>query len=96
MCVLFFQKEEHFDLLELFLNSEYDPNKTDTAAISDCERLVETVAKQKFLSTQVCILYKLQVTCNLIIFTFVYDCIIVIRGPYGRIAIYLNVFTLSK
>lgn len=52
MYVLFFQKE-HFDLLELFLNSEYDPNKTDTAAVSDCERLVETVAKQKFLSTQV-------------------------------------------
>ena len=49
---VFFQKE-HFDLLELFLNSEYDPNKTDTAAISDCESLVETVAKQKFLSTQV-------------------------------------------
>lgn len=47
-----YKTKENFDLLELFLNAEYDPTKTDTDALSDCENVVETVAKQKFLSTQ--------------------------------------------
>ena len=46
-------QEDNYDLLELFLNSEYDPSKTATEALSDCENIVETVARQKFLSTEV-------------------------------------------
>ncbi|XP_053407088.1 putative cytochrome P450 CYP13A10 isoform X1 [Mercenaria mercenaria] len=45
-------KRDTYDLLELFLNSEYDPERTEMDQLSDCENNVKCIAKHRFLSTQ--------------------------------------------
>lgn len=45
-------KRDTYDLLELFLNSEYDPERSDMDQISDCENNIKCIPKNRFLSTQ--------------------------------------------
>ncbi|XP_052771299.1 LOW QUALITY PROTEIN: putative cytochrome P450 CYP13A10 [Mya arenaria] len=55
-------KDSH-DLLELFLNSEYDPGRSDMEELSDQEDNQKTIAKHRFLSSQelgsMCLLFLL-------------------------------------
>lgn len=46
-------QKEAYDLLEMFLNSEYDPGRTEMDQLSDCENNVKAIAKHRFLSAQV-------------------------------------------
>lgn len=41
-----------YDLLELFLNSEYDPDRTEMDQLSDCEHNVQVIARNRFLSSK--------------------------------------------
>lgn len=49
------KKRDTYDLLELFLNSEYDPERTEMEQLPDCENNVKCIAKHRYLSTQVLI-----------------------------------------
>lgn len=50
-CLVF--QKGYNDLLELFINSEYDPERAEMENLNDCETDIKTIAKYRYLSSQV-------------------------------------------